>query len=168
MKPIIFLSRRTICTALAFLLIIPVHAQLTKDPSRSGKLYEELAKMDSIVFSVVYTCNPARSATFFTDDLEFYHDKGGPMVSLKTFVENLEKNFCGNGPKLRREVVPGTLQVFPMDNYGAIQSGEHFFYVTENGQPEKLTGRARFTHLWQLKNNEWKIARVLSYDHREP
>jgi hypothetical protein len=49
--------------------------------------------------------------------------------------------------------------------YGAIISGDHYFYVTENNQPEKRTGLARFTHLWLLQNNEWKMSIVLSYDH---
>jgi predicted alpha/beta superfamily hydrolase len=55
-----------------------------------------------------------------------------------------------------------------MDNYGAIQMGEHRFYITEPGQPERLSGIARFTHLWKFANNEWKITRALSYDHHDP
>jgi hypothetical protein len=49
--------------------------------------------------------------------------------------------------------------------YGAIISGEHYFYVTENNKPEKREGLAKFTQLWLLKNNEWKMAVILSYDH---
>jgi len=56
--------------------------------------------------------------------------------------------------------------------YAAIQIGIHQFYETTatKGQPllkknEKLVGKAKFTHLWILENNEWKLKRALSYDH---
>ena len=49
--------------------------------------------------------------------------------------------------------------------YGAILSGEHVFYVRQKGKPEVLDGRAKFTHLWLLKDGVWKMSRVLSYDH---
>jgi hypothetical protein len=26
-------------------------------------------------------------------------------------------------------------------------------------------GEAKFIHLWQFKNGDWKITRVISYDH---
>lgn len=141
----------------------------TSADHKSAKLYETLADLDSALFSTVYTCNLEKNAAFFTEDLEFYHDKGGLTKSRKTFMEGLEKNFCGEqAQKLRRELLKGSLRVYPMNNYGAVQIGEHRFYVTEKGQPEKLTGEAKFAHLWKLKNGEWKISRVLSYDHKEP
>ena len=46
--------------------------------------------------------------------------------------------------------------------YGAIQMGEHGF--APKGQ--QLDSKpARFVHLWLLDNGQWRIARVLSYDH---
>lgn len=144
----------------------PAKAQSQQDPAAKA-LYDTLFRLDSALFSIAYTCQPDKVAAFFTEDLEFYHDKGGVTRSLKTFLENLERNFCGNDkPKLRRELVPGSLQVYPMDNYGAIQMGEHRFYISQNGQPEKLTGIAKFTHLWQFRDGKWRITRVLSYDHQ--
>jgi hypothetical protein len=43
--------------------------------------------------------------------------------------------------------------------------GEHNFYVTEKGV-EKLEGRAKFTHIWLLTKDGWKMSRVLSFDHQ--
>jgi hypothetical protein len=135
----------------------------------SKELYNRLADLDSILFATVYTCNPVKAASFFTEDLEFYHDKGGVTKTRKTFVEQLEKNFCGEQKqKLRRELVKGSLKVYPINNYGAVQIGEHLFYVKEKGQEEKLTGVAKFAHVWKLENGEWRISRVLSFDHKEP
>jgi hypothetical protein len=144
-----------------------IKAQTTTD-SKSKDLYNKLAELDSSLFATVYTCNPEKAAGFFTEDFEFYHDKGGLTKSRKTFIEQLKKNFCNEAnPKLRRELVKGSLKVFPINNYGAVQIGEHLFYVTENGQQEKLDGEAKFAHLWKLENGEWRISRVLSFDHKE-
>jgi hypothetical protein len=52
--------------------------------------------------------------------------------------------------------------------YGAIISGEHLFYITEKGKSEYLDGQALFTDLWLLKNDQWKMARILSYNHHAP
>ena len=49
--------------------------------------------------------------------------------------------------------------------YGAIITGEHVFYVTANAKPEYLDGQANFSQLWLLKNDVWKMARILSYNH---
>ncbi|WP_157717331.1 hypothetical protein [Christiangramia echinicola] len=50
---------------------------------------------------------------------------------------------------------------------GAVLSGEHLFYIQEENS-ERLDGQAKFNHLWLLKEGEWKMHRVLSYDHRAP
>jgi hypothetical protein len=46
--------------------------------------------------------------------------------------------------------------------------GEHRFYKLTPGKKDELTETAKFTHLWKKENGVWKLARVLSYDHRDP
>ncbi len=143
-----------------------VNAQTSGVPD--GNLYAELAYLDSVVFANVYTCNTAKNETFFTDDIEFYHDKGGLTKSRRTLVEQLKNNFCGEGKtKLRRELVKGSMQVYPINNYGAVQLGDHRFYITENGK-EAMSGVAKFIHVWKYENGQWRISRVFSYDHSAP
>jgi hypothetical protein len=85
---------------------------------------------------------------------------------VATLMENTKKGICGNENwRLRREVVEGTMHVFPLNNYGAILTGEHVFYILEKGKNEQLDGLAKFTHVWRFKDNKWKMHRVLSYDH---
>jgi hypothetical protein len=152
-----------------FLLSMAIHTVAqTSTTVEKQELYDRLAGLDSSLFSTVYKCNPERNITFFTEDLEFYHDKGGVTRSRKFFMEGLEKNFCGEqNQTLRRELIPGSLKVFKINNYGAIQMGEHRFYVTRKGEAEQLTGEAKFVHVWKQDNGSWKISRVLSYDHRD-
>ena len=153
-------------TIIFLLFRIYVNAQTSAHTNRD--LYTELVYRDSVVFANVYTCNTAKNETFFTDDIEFYHDKGGVTKSRKTLVEQLRNNFCGEGKtKLRRELVNGSMKVYPINKYGAVQLGEHRFYITENGK-EALSGVAKFIHVWKYERGEWRISRVFSYNHNAP
>lgn len=114
-------------------------------------------------------CDTAALRGFFTADVEFYHDRGGPTIGLEALDAALAKNLCGGGNRLRREPVDGTIRLSILRNgdsvYGAIVAGEHLFYVREPGKAEFLDGRARFVTLWLLRDGAWKMARLLSYDH---
>jgi hypothetical protein len=73
----------------------------------------------------------------------------------------VKKNICG---KVTRELVPGTMQVYHMKGYGAIEMGIHRFHHPGHEDTEGV-GEGRFVHLWQYKDGSWKITRVYSYDH---
>lgn len=137
------------------------------------KLTATILHLDSAFWNAYNHCDTAQFKNFFTDDVEFYHDKGGITMDAKALIESLNKNICGNvNSRLRREAVAGTVKVYPMQDgneiYGAIILGEHLFYITEKGKPEYQSGVANFTQLWQLKNSTWKMTRILSYNHHEP
>src|SRR3954452_24989328 len=130
------------------------------------KLTATILHLDSAFWNAYNNCDTARFKDFVFDDVEFYHDKGGVTTDAKSLIEALDKNICGNANShLRREAVAGTVKVYPMQNgdqiYGAIISGEHDFYLTENGKPEYHSGTANFTQLWLLKNGVWKMSRIL-------
>ena len=134
------------------------------------QLTDTILKKDSLFWVTYNTCDTTQYDKFFTKDLEFYHDKGGVTLGLENFMQTAKKNLCSRVDfRLRREPVKGTIQVFPLakDNkiYGAILSGEHLFYIRETGKAERLDGRAKFTHVWLLKEGSWKMSSILSYDH---
>jgi hypothetical protein len=134
------------------------------------ELSATILQKDSLFWSSYNGCNIEQFRTFFSDDVEFYHDKGGITLGLEKLTQSLKNNLCGNPDfRLRREAIDGTVRVYPLQNsnviYGAIISGEHVFYILEAGKKERLSGQARFSHLWLLKDSTWKMARVLSYDH---
>lgn len=127
-----------------------------------------ILKLDSLFWAAYNSCDVEKFPTFLTADLEFYHDKGGLTRTSAKLVEQVKNGLCGNvNVRLRREAIEGSVQVFPLKKYGALLVGEHRFYLNETGMPEKLIEKARFTHVWQYKNNQWKMSRVLSYDHQE-
>jgi hypothetical protein len=125
---------------------------------------------DAVFWKAYNDCDVKSMGEFFTDDVEFYHDRGGITLGLAGLVGTIRDNLCRNPEwRLRRQAVDGTVRVFPLnkDNtvYGAVLSGEHLFFILEKGKPERLDGRARFTHLWLAKDGVWKMSRILSYDH---
>jgi hypothetical protein len=82
-------------------------------------------------------------------------------------MENLSKNYCGD-PKytVRRALVPGTLKVYPIPNYGGVEEGSHWFYETEKSKTEKLVGVAKFMIVWKQTGTKWQVSRAISYDHQ--
>lgn len=142
------------------------NAQTNGQPSDREELSKVILYQDSIFWVAYNVCDVEKMMTFFSDDIEFYHDKGGLTTSLPSFRTAVENGLCGKPDwRLRREAIQGSLKVFPLNNYGAILSGDHVFYIIENGNPGRLDGQAKFTHVWRFKDKAWKMHRVLSYDH---
>ncbi|MDB5108966.1 MAG: hypothetical protein JWR67_80 [Mucilaginibacter sp.] len=117
--------------------------------------------MDSVIFDAFNTQNLEVLKTVFADNLEFYHDKGG-LSDYQGTINSFKKVFKEN-PGLKRELIKGTLEVYPVPGYGAIEIGIHRFIHIENGK--QVIGEFKFIHTWQYKNNEWKITRVVSVGH---
>lgn len=137
------------------------------DSTSPESLFQIIAELDTIVFKAYNSCNLMDFKNYFVEDLEFYHDKTGMISSRKSMLEALEVMLCGNSKvKTRRELIVDSLMVYPLDNFGAIQVGEHQYYKSFDGQPEELVEVAKFTHVWKNDETGWKISRVLSYDHQ--
>lgn len=127
----------------------------------SQELYAEIAHMDSVLFNAFNSRDTTEFKTLFTADLEFYHDKGG-LTDYTFSIESLKRTAASN-TDLKRELIPGSLEVYPIKDYGAIQIGSHRFCHTENGKQD--CGTFKFVHIWKKKEGVWKISRVVSYDH---
>lgn len=127
------------------------------------QLYNTILHMDSVCFDAFNAYDMEKLKKVFADNVEFYHDLGGLTYYDQT-MQNFEKMFAQNkNTGIRRELVKGSLEVYPIKDFGAIEVGIHKFTHTENGK--EVVGLLKFLHVWQYKNNEWKITRVISYDH---
>jgi len=135
-------------------------------------LTEAIAARDIDFFAVAFDgCDPDRIRTMLTPDFEMYHDRGGVVaLDAEAFVEDYRRSCterqAPDAWRSRRELVRSTLNVHPVPGYGAIEDGEHLFYERQGDGPEHLAGHARFTQLWQLTPDGWRLARVFSYGHR--
>ena len=135
------------------------HSLVSKD------LFDTISHLDAVFFNAFNTRNFDRLKTLLSDDLEFYHDLGG----VTNFDQNLEafKKTFESDRRVRRELVETSLEVYPIKDYGAVETGIHRFYATEKGQPEKLSSEAKFVQVWHKKDGAWKISRIISYGHQE-
>ncbi|WP_298546458.1 DUF4440 domain-containing protein [uncultured Aquimarina sp.] len=156
-------------TLILFLCITIASGYTSQAQNQGGikNLTNTILELDGEFWKSYNSCDIDKFKTFFVEDFEFYHDKGGLTEGLTHMMESVKNNLCSSeNPRVRREVVEKSVNVFPLNNYGAIITGEHLFYVSEKGKQERLTEIAKFTHVWQHKDNQWKMTRVLSYDHQ--
>ena len=140
---------------------------------QNSKLFTGLQVMDSLLFEEGFNnCNLTVVDSIVHNDFEFYHDQNG-VQDKEMFLRGFKESLCSTPDrKPIRKLVVGSLKVFPLYNngelYGAIQNGVHEFYIKEPNKELYKTNIAKFTSLWVLKNDNWLLKRVLSYDHQKP
>lgn len=123
------------------------------------ELYKTIVALDSTFFEAYNTCNLNldKYSSFYSEEIEFYHDNGGYMNSKKEIVESTKKYVCG---KVTRKLVKGSIEVYPIKDFGAIEIGLHKFHNSE--EPNSVASIGRFTIIWKKINSEWKIVKVIS------
>jgi hypothetical protein len=120
-------------------------------------LYDEIVAMDKVFFDAYNNCDLERQDTIYSAEIEFFHDSGGLMNSKKEIIEATERNICG---KVTRELISGTIEVYPIKNYGAVEMGFHKFH--NNQEPDAESIPSKFIIMWHRENGNWKIAKVIS------
>jgi len=134
--------------------------QLTKNyHPDDAELYHKIVALDSVFFTAYNTCetNLETYASFYDENIEFYHDNGGYMNSKTEIVAGTKKHVCG---KVTRELVKGSIEVYPIKDFGAVEFGLHKFHNSE--EPNSKPKIGRFTIIWKNTNNNWKIVKVIS------
>lgn len=137
-------------------------------------LYDIIKVKDSLLFEVGFnTCDISQFEELVSDSgFTFYHDQSGIMHSKQEFISSIQDGLCKLDYKPRRELVEGSMEIYPLKKdgvvYGVMQMGIHKFYAIEKDKPEYLTSTAKFSHLWLLQGGEWKLAQVMSFEHRRP
>jgi hypothetical protein len=149
---------------LTFLAIIFISATASAQSNdtytykpESQELYNTIVHMDSVYFTAYNTCDMEKQAAMYSDSIEFYHDKGGLQTSKQALLDALKKNICG---KVTRVLVPGSIEVYPIAGFGAVEIGLHrFINHQESETPSKPD---KFIMVWRLRNGKWQITRVIS------
>ena len=131
--------------------------KLTYKPD-SVELYNSIVHMDSVLFNAYNVCDLETMANCFSTDIEFYHDKGGLMTSKDSIMAATKKNICG---KVTRVLVEGSIEVYPIAGYGAIEIGEHYFVNIQEPKPDHPS-IGKFVHTWKNENGQWRLTRVIS------
>jgi hypothetical protein len=151
MPPRPLLAAIAACLALA----APVLAQETENPALTALI----AAKDAAMFEAFNTCDAETFGQYVEDGLEFYHDVDGLTLGAAPIVSAVTNAVCGN---FTRQLVPGTLEVWPLPGYGAVETGHHTF---ANAGADAPHGKGRFLHIWHQDGEAWRITRIVSYDH---
>jgi ketosteroid isomerase-like protein len=125
--------------------------------SQDADLYRTIVRLDSTFFHAYNTCDLATQASFYSDTIEFFHDKSGLDTSKQHILANTKKYICG---KVTRELVPGSIEVSPLPGYGAVELGMHLFH--NNQEKDAQPHASRFVIIWQKIRETWKITKVIS------
>jgi ketosteroid isomerase-like protein len=125
-------------------------------------LDKAITALDTKLFDAYNHCDLKTFDSLLADDVEFYHDQGGVTLGRQKLTESVKNNICTGDTQ--RVLVPGTLRIYYMKGYGAIEMGVHRFLHPKT-EAANGTGEASFVQLWQYKDGNWKLTRVLSYDH---
>jgi Domain of unknown function (DUF4440) len=88
-------------------------------------LRDDIARADASMFAAFNAHDLDETGRWFAPELEFYHDKDGAL-SYAQVMEGFRKLFAqDNG--IRRELVKDSLEVYPIKDHGAIETGSHRF-----------------------------------------
>src|SRR5246500_593254 len=153
--------RKPLSLLLAFILLFALARTRAQTAPTPDQLFKTIQSLDTQLFDAYNHCDLTTLGSLVAENLEFYHDKTGLAIGRQVFVDAIKNNICG---KVTRELVPGTLEVYPIADYGAVEIGVHRFHHPGHEETEGV-GEAKFIHLWEQKDGGGKLTRVISFDH---
>ena len=123
----------------------------------SQELYNTIVHMDSVYFNAYNACDMDKQAAIYADSIEFYHDGSGLETSKKAFLAAIKENICG---KVTRVLVKGSIEVYEIPNFGAVEIGLHRFI--NHAENNSMSRPDKFIIIWRHRNDQWQITRVIS------
>jgi ketosteroid isomerase-like protein len=154
-----FIIKMLLIVAMFFYSLMTI-AQVKEIPAYRASnidLYNDIIKMDHIYFTAYNTCDIKTQASLYDDDIEFFHDKGGLLTDKTALLKALKENICN---KVTRTLIKGSVEVYPIKGYGAIQVGYHKFY--NKLEPNAKSTPSKFIVVWKKENENWKMTKVIS------
>jgi hypothetical protein len=128
-----------------------------KSYAQKDTLYRTIVGLDSTFFHAYNTCDIATQQLYYSDSIEFFHDKNGLETSKSKILESTKKYICG---KVTRELVKGSIEVSPLPGYGAVELGMHMFH--NNQEKNDTPHPSKFVIIWKNDNRKWTITKVIS------
>lgn len=121
------------------------------------ELYETIVSLDKKLFDAYNSCDMDTQTALYSEDLEFFHDEGGLSTSKENLLIALKNNICD---KTTRTLIEGSIEVYPIKDYGAVEIGYHTF--NDKKTPENKSKASRFVMVWKKTDENWTVTRVLS------
>jgi hypothetical protein len=134
---------------------------VTPKPPADPQLYQTIKALDAQLFAAFNAADLAGTKQFFAPELEFYHDKDG-LTNYAQFVASLDRLFH-QAVRPQRTLIPESLEVYPIKDFGAVEIGLHRFCVVENGQTNCTV--FKFIQVWHHHDGKWQVTRSISVGH---
>lgn len=138
----------------------PLRFDLTGEAER---IWHAVMAADRRMFEAFNRRDAATLAAHFSDQLEFFHDRGGLAGKAQT-MRQLAANFGRTDRTVRRELIEEGHEIHPLPGIGAMQIGRHRFCSRDGDQPEQCSVYG-FSTVWQETAAGWQQWRVMSYGH---
>lgn len=101
----------------------------------------------------------------FSQQLEFFHDKGGRSGHAENLAQ-FRQNFARTEGRSSRTLMTEGLKIHPVPGVGAMQIGRHRFCFHPADGAAAQCQDLGFSHVWaQEPDGVWRLLRVLSYGH---
>ena len=158
---------------ISLLFIFLVSTEVSAMPE-GEELSAVIADYDARLFWAAFEgCDVEALSSLLGDDFRMVHDLSGLAVpSRDAFIEGMS-TMCASrlaggdneGYKNRRLATPGSRRVQALGNWGALEEGHHSFYELQSDGSWKLTGGARYIHVWQWLDDRFVLSESISVDH---
>lgn len=145
-----------ICSLTSTLFMFGQTDEIPKYKPINADLHAQIVKMDSTFFNAYNKCDMKTQTKIYNDNIEFFHDKNGLSTSKKDLLIATEKYICN---KVNRILVKGSIEVYPINNYGAVQIGYHKFH---NKVENVISAPSKFVIIWKKTQQDWTITKVIS------
>lgn len=127
------------------------------------QLEAEITAADARLFGGLNNRDIGPMKDGFSSRLEFYHDRSG-VTGYHDNIAIFERNFKATN-RVRREAMPETVEIFPAGPNHAMHIGKHRFCSQPSSAEAETCSVYRFSMVWEREGGQWKLLRVLSYDH---
>lgn len=162
----------TLAFCISFLCSTGAEAQNMPKEKSLNELSRVLKDKDSLIFDIAFkTGDVKRLYEIYAKEFIMFYDHGlsSPTTSqsFADFEQRLknsaEQRKNSQQPALRRVVVPGTMQVFPVSESIATQTGVQQFFLRQQEGKEIMVEESKFLRHWTKKGSEWRISTETDY-----
>ncbi len=117
-------------------------------------IFGQIVAMDKAFFNAYNTCDLEKQSSIYSENIEFFNDKRGLMTSKEELLAGTKNNICG---KVTRTLIEGSIEVYPINGYGAVEIGYHKFY--NNQEPDAPSYPSKFIIMWKKNKINGKLPR---------
>ncbi|WP_414830439.1 nuclear transport factor 2 family protein [Alteromonas sp. H39] len=146
--------------------ILAAASLLSSAALANPSLSDVIKAQDKALFDAFNQCQPDIWRRYLDENVEFYQDNDDPTFTRSELEPSfLDRCKEGGNANLIREFVPESHEVHPIQGVGAVQFGKHRFSLQTDSGEWQVVAEPRFVHLWENDGKQWRVIRVISYDH---